>query len=121
MRVTEIWRYPVKSMGGERLLDATLEGLSPAMLVALGEAGVLSLEDFADLAGDELSSAEDGILRTFDMGADDANRLIMSARVAAGWFSEEDLAQMEAERAAAEAEAAEEAAVEASGGAEMPV
>ncbi len=109
-----------KELGVEDSL-ATLEGLSPAMLVALGEAGVLTLEDFADLAGDELSSAEDGILRSFDMRADDANALIMSARVAAGWFTAEDLAQMEAERAEREAaEAGEEPAAEAPEQAEMP-
>jgi len=105
-----------KELGVEEGLS-TLEGLSPAMLVALGEAGVLTLEDFADLAGDELSSSEDGILRSFDMQPDDANALIMTARVAAGWFSAEDLAQMEAERAAL---AAEEADAAAEAEAEMP-
>ncbi len=111
-----------KELGVEEALS-TLEGLSPAMLVALGEGGVKTLEDFADLAGDELSSAEDGLLRSFDMRADDANALIMSARVAAGWFSAEDLAQMEAERAAKAAEEAAAADPEAAaqGDMELPV
>src|SRR5579872_4084051 len=33
---------------------ASLEGLSPGILVTLGEKGVKTLDDFADLAGDEL-------------------------------------------------------------------
>ena len=33
---------------------AALEGLTPGMLVALGEKGIKTLDDFADLAGDEL-------------------------------------------------------------------
>src|SRR5271163_1676890 len=33
---------------------ATLDGLTPGMLVALGEGGIKTLDDFADLAGDEL-------------------------------------------------------------------
>src|SRR6201998_2074092 len=33
---------------------ASLEGLSPGMLVALGEAGIKTLDDFAGLSGDEL-------------------------------------------------------------------
>jgi len=110
-----------KELGVEETLSS-LEGLSPAMLVALGEGGVKSLEDFADLAGDELSSAEDGLLRSFDMKADDANALIMSARVAAGWFTAEDLAQMEAERAAQAAEeAGDQEGAAAEGEVEMPV
>ena len=33
---------------------AAIEGLKPAILVALGEAGVKTLDDLADLSGDEL-------------------------------------------------------------------
>src|SRR4029077_14848583 len=44
---------------------AAIEGLTTAMLVGLGEAGVKTLNDLADLAGDELTSRSDGILRNF--------------------------------------------------------
>ncbi len=59
-----------------------------AMIVALGEAGVKQLDDLADLSGDELISAEDGILREFGLSADDANQVVMAAR--AHWFEDEE-------------------------------
>ena len=62
------------------------------MLVTLGERGIKTLEDFADLASDELTDPAEGILREYGMSADEANDIIMTARVAAGWFTEEDLA-----------------------------
>ena len=60
---------------------AALEGLSPGMLVTLGENGIKTLDDFADLAGDELVE----MLAASDKGGaklelDDANALIMAAR-----------------------------------------
>src|SRR3546814_14215355 len=45
---------------------AGIEGLTPQMLVALGEAGVKTLDDLGDLSGDELINSEDGILRAYD-------------------------------------------------------
>ena len=65
-----------------------LQLLTPAMIVALGEAGVKQLDDLADLSGDELISAEDGILREFGLSADDANQVVMAAR--AHWFEDEE-------------------------------
>jgi len=67
---------------------AALDGLTPAMLVTLGEAGIKTLDDFADLASDELIDREDGVLRDFDLGEDEANALIMAAR--AHWFEDAD-------------------------------
>ena len=66
---------------------ASLEGLTPGMLVTLGENGIKTLDDFADLAGDELLE----MLATSDKGGaklelDEANALIMAAR--AHWFEE---------------------------------
>src|SRR5436853_368128 len=68
---------------------AALGGLTPGMLVALGEGGIKTLDDFAGLAGDELVE----MLTASDKGGvklelDDANALIMTAR--AGWFEEAD-------------------------------
>jgi N utilization substance protein A len=67
---------------------AAVEGLNPAMLVALGEAGVKSLDDLADLSGDELTSRSDGILRNFPLSETDANAMVMVAR--AHWFKDDE-------------------------------
>jgi N utilization substance protein A len=67
---------------------AAIEGLTTAMLVALGEAGVKTLDDLADLSGDELTSRSDGILRNFPLSEADANAMVMAAR--AHWFDGED-------------------------------
>lgn len=87
---------------------AAVEGLSAAMLVALGEAGIKSLDDLGDLAADELTSKEDGLLREFDMGMDQANAIIMAAR--AHWFDDEEETVEEAgsEEAGSEEVASEE-------------
>jgi transcription termination/antitermination protein NusA len=66
---------------------AALDGLTPGMLVALGEKGIKTLDDFADLAGDELLellTASDRGGATLDLDA--ANALIMQAR--AHWFED---------------------------------
>jgi N utilization substance protein A len=85
-----------------------LAGLTPAVLVALGKAEVKTMEDLADLAGDELKEI---VADTVNWSDDEANQIVMAARVAAGWFTQEEL---DAERrAAAEAEAEAAAAAEA--------
>ena len=62
---------------------AALEGMTPALMVALGEKGVKTLDDFADLAGDELLEiAPKGALTESK-----ANAMIMAAR--AHWFADE--------------------------------
>jgi N utilization substance protein A len=96
---------------------AELQGLTATMLVRLGEREVKSLEDFADLASDELTDPEEGILASFEIRESEANDMIMKARVAAGWFTEEELRAAELEKLAEE----ERAAAEAEGGEEMAV
>ncbi len=66
---------------------AELAGLSGAMLVTLGEAGIKTRDDLADLAGDELIDPEDGVLREFGLSSEEANDLIMEAR--AHWFADD--------------------------------
>ncbi len=110
-------------MGVEDAL-ADVEGLTPQMLVALGEEQVKTLEDFAGCAADELTSKEDGILRTFPLTELEASAMIMTSRVALGWITAEDAfgsEEEEAEEAAedgGEAVAADagEVEVEAAGG-----
>jgi len=60
-----------------------MEGLSPASAVLLGKAGVKSLDDLADLAGDELQE----IVGENDLSIDEANVVIMAAR--AHWFDDD--------------------------------
>ena len=67
---------------------AALDGLSPAMLVTLGRAGVMTLDDFAELATDELTDRESGLLRDFGIGEAEASELIMAAR--AHWFADDE-------------------------------
>jgi transcription termination/antitermination protein NusA len=67
---------------------ASLERLTPGMLVALGENQITTLDDFAGLAGDELvellgESDKVGV----NLELDEANELIMRAR--AHWFADE--------------------------------
>ena len=62
---------------------AAVEGLGPKMLVALGEAGVRTLDDLGDLAGDELAE----ILGDAAPSIEEANAIVMAAR--AHWFDDE--------------------------------
>ena len=64
-------------------LDA-VEGLNSTMLVTLGENEIKTLDDFADLAGDELLE----LLGVFGLGETEANEMIMAAR--AHWFDDEE-------------------------------
>jgi N utilization substance protein A len=59
-----------------------MEGLTAQMLVALGENDVKTLDDLADLAGGELQD----YVGAEAISEDDANTVIMAARVKLGWF-----------------------------------
>ena len=102
---------------------AEVAGITTAMMVALGENGVKTVEDLADCATDELvgwterkkekdaeSVRHKGHLEGFDIGKKEAEDMILAARVHAGWIKAEDLPQPEAD-AADEAEAEETRAV----------
>jgi len=86
---------------------AEIEGLSPTMLVQLGEKDIKTLDDLGDLAGDEL--IEDYLPGTY-LTLDEANAIIMAAR--AHWFDDEEPAVEEAGAGDAEAGETEEAATE---------
>ena len=62
---------------------AAVEGLSTTHLVKLGENGIKTLDDLADLAGDELIE----LLGKDSLTLDEANAVIMAAR--AHWFDGE--------------------------------
>jgi transcription termination/antitermination protein NusA len=67
---------------------AAIEGVTPALLVAVGEKGVKTLDDLADLAADEL--IEMGAGAGAKLEEDQANAIIMSARQ--HWFENEPAA-----------------------------
>jgi transcription termination/antitermination protein NusA len=79
------------------------EGLTPPMLEALAKDGIKTLEDFATVADWELAGGwttvkgqrvkDEGVLEQFDMSLEEAQNLIMTARVMLGWV---DVAEMSA-------------------------
>ncbi|MFN4288565.1 MAG: transcription termination factor NusA [Brevundimonas sp.] len=104
-----------RSLGVE---DGVLEvpGVSLAMAVALGEGGIKTIEDLADLATDEIRGGFEqrggervrvpGVLESFALSQADAELLILQARVAAGWI---DASELPASALEAEADAGFEA------------
>jgi N utilization substance protein A len=79
----------IKDLGLEESL-ISLKGLTPGMLMTLGQKKILKLEDFADLASDELTGGYDvikgervkiqGYLEDFALSKEESDELIMSAR-----------------------------------------
>ena len=109
------------------VLDEVVDvpGVTSAMLVAFGENEVKTVEDLAGCATDDLlgwyerkdgeAVREPGILEGFKLSKEQAEEMIMSARVVAGWISLEDAIgsnteeeEEEEEEADAEGEAAGE-------------
>ena len=105
-----------RSLGAEDSL-ITYEGLTPQMVAALAEDGVKTLEDFATCADWELAGGwttvdgervkDDGVLEPFDVSLEEAQSMIMNARVMLGWVdpaeleSDEDESLEEAEESEA--------------------
>jgi hypothetical protein len=108
-------------------IDDSSYMLSTAMLVALGENGVKTVEDLADCATDDLSgwnerkdkeketTHHDGMLEKFGLTKPQIEELILAARVKAGWITEADLAPEPEEAEGEDAEVETEAAGTASG------
>ena len=79
----------IKELGLESEL-INHKGLTPGMLLTLGEQNILKLSDFADLSSDELTGAYDvvkgervkikGYLEEFALSKEESDELIMSAR-----------------------------------------
>lgn len=78
-----------------------INGLNAAMLVALGEDEVKTIEDFAGYTPDDLVGWKerqngevkffDGIFKDFPISREEAEDMIMSARVKVGWITQEEL------------------------------
>ena len=100
----------------QSLID--FEGLTPQMLAALGDDGVKTLEDFATCADWELAggwttvngerSKDDGVLEPFEVSLEEAQTMVMTARVMLGWVDPADLVTEDDE--AADDDTAEEEA-----------
>ena len=83
----------------DSLMD--FDGLTPQMLEALAMDGVKTLEDFATCAHWELAGGwttvdgervkDDGVLEPFDVSLEEAQHLVMTARVLLGWVDPEAL------------------------------
>ena len=88
-----------------------VEGVTSAMAVSLGEHDIKSLEDLAGAVTDDLlgyyevtkdkeRSRVPGALEGFNLSSDDANAMIMKARVKMGWIEADAPVEEEAEEAA---------------------
>ncbi|MEO9515928.1 MAG: transcription termination factor NusA [Paracoccaceae bacterium] len=96
------------------------EGLTPQMVEALAKDGVKTLEDFATCADWELAGGwttvdgervkDDGLLEPFEISLEEAQTMVMTARVLLGWV---DLADLETEEATEEPNAETETEAEA--------
>ena len=90
-----------KALGVEDALY-DIPGLNAAMLVALGKDGIKTVEDFAGNAADDLvgwTERKDGEVKRFDgtfkdfpVSREEAEDMILNARLKAGWITEADLA-----------------------------
>ena len=111
----------IKAMENARALGVedslvSFEGLTPQMLEALANDGIKTLEDFATCADWELAGGwttengqrkkDEGVLEKFDVSLEEAQHMVMTARVLLGWV---DPTELEAE-AEGEADDAEEEA-----------
>ncbi|WP_146347590.1 transcription termination factor NusA [Falsiphaeobacter marinintestinus] len=93
------------------------DGLSPQMIEALAKDDVKTLEDFATCADWELAGGwttvdgervkDDGILEPFDMSLEEAQNLVMTARILLGWVDPADLEAEEETEEDADAETVE--------------
>ena len=90
-----------RALGVEDSLIA-FEGLTPQMIEALAKDDVKTLEDFATLADWEIAGGwttvkgervkDDGILEKYDVSLEEAQNMVMTARVMLGWVDPDDLA-----------------------------
>ncbi len=95
-----------RALGAEDSL-VEFEGLTPQMVEALAKDDVKTLEDFATCADWELAGGwttvdgerikDDGILEPFDVSLEEAQNMVMTARILLGWVDPADLEAEEAE------------------------
>ncbi len=100
-----------RGLGAEDAL-IEFEGLSPPMVLALAKEGITSLDEFAKCADWELAGGwstidgkrvkDEGLLEAFDVSLEEAQYLVMNARVALGIVNAEDVVYDAAPEAEAE-------------------
>ena len=96
------------------------EGLTPQMLEALAKDNIKTLEDFATCADWELAGGwttengqrkkDEGVLEKFDVSLEEAQHLVMTARVMLGWVDPTAAEDYVEDEAATEAEDEDEEA-----------
>ena len=101
-----------RELGAEDSL-IEFEGLTPQMIEVLAKDGVKTLEDFATCADWELAGGwttvdgervkDEGLLEPFDMSLEEAQHLVMTARVLLGWVDPTELEEDEDEDGEGEA------------------
>ncbi|MEL6920937.1 MAG: transcription termination factor NusA [Pseudomonadota bacterium] len=89
-----------KEMGVEDEIRQ-VPGITTAMLVTLGEDGIKTMEDFAGCAVDDLcgwrerkdgeTKVFDGLFTKYNTTREEAEEMVVAARLAVGWMTEEDL------------------------------
>ncbi|WP_292287112.1 transcription termination factor NusA [Marivita sp.] len=89
-----------RELGAEDSL-VNFDGLTPQMIEVLAQDGVKTLEDFATCADWELAGGwttvdgerhkDDGLLEPFEMSLEEAQHLVMTARVLLGWVDPTEL------------------------------
>ena len=89
-----------RALGVEESL-IEFEGLTPQMVEALAKDGIKTLEEFATCADWELAGGwttvdgervkDEGLLESFDMSLEEAQHLVMTARVLLGWVDASEL------------------------------
>ncbi len=108
-----------RALGAEdSLID--FDGLTPQMIEVLAKDGIKTLEDFATCADWELAGGwttsngerikDDGLLEPFEVSLEEAQALVMTARVELGWV---DPAELETAEDDSEEDAGEDAPAEA--------
>jgi transcription termination/antitermination protein NusA len=111
-RIEETYDDKRRELGVEDELKE-ISGVSTRMLVAFGENNIKSVEDLAGCATDELAGFSErkdgetikhpGVLEGFELTREQAETIIMQARVKMGWISAADLAPPEEHAEAGEA------------------
>ena len=91
----------LRGLGVEEAL-LNFDGLSPQMLLALADDDIKSVEEFAKCADWELAGGwttvdgervkDDGLLENFGVSLEEAQDLVMTARVILGWVNPDDIA-----------------------------
>ena len=107
---------------------AQIAGMNTQMMVALGENEIKTLDDFADCATDDLCGwverskekgvepvKHPGIFDPFDVSRQEAEEMILAARIMLGWINPEDLISAEPENPEAATEGEGQAEAEADG------